>query len=154
EESYVVEQVRGKDGKKPEMPKGKDPLSEQDVNLIVRWIAQGAKDDTPMTARVVVDAEHPPVYQLPPVLTSLDFSPDGNLLAVSGYHEVLLHKADGSGLLGRLVGLSERVQSLAFSPDGKYLAVAGGSPGRFGEVQVWDVEKKKLKLSHAVTFDT
>jgi mono/diheme cytochrome c family protein len=154
EESYVVEQVRGKDGKKPEMPKGKDPLSEQDINLIVRWIAQGAKDDTPATARVVVDAEHPPVYQLPPVLTSLDFSPDGNVLAVSGYHEVLLHKVDGSGLLGRLVGLSERVQSLAFSPDGKYLAVAGGSPGRFGEVQVWDVEKKKLKLSHAMTFDT
>jgi mono/diheme cytochrome c family protein len=154
EESYVVEQIRGKDGKKPEMPKGKDPLPEHDVNLIVQWIAQGARDDTPATARVVVDAEHPPVYQLPPVITSLDYSPDGNVLAVSGYHEVLLHKADGSGLLARLVGLSERVQSLAFSPDGKQLAVAGGSPGRFGEIQVWDVEKKKLKLSHSVTFDT
>jgi len=154
EESYDVEQIRGKDGKKPQMPKGKDPLPERDVDLIVRWIAQGAKDDTPMTARVVVDAEHPPIYQLPPVITSLDFSPDGTLLAVSGYHEVLLHKADGSELVARLVGLSERVQSLAFSPDGKLLAVAGGSPGRFGEIQVWDVEKKKLKLSHAVTFDT
>jgi WD40 repeat protein len=101
-----------------------------------------------------VDAEHPPVYALPPVLTSLDYSPDGNLLAVSGYHEVLLHKADGSGLVARLVGLSERVQSLAFAPDGKLLAVAGGSPGRFGEVQVWDVARKKLKLSVPVTFDT
>src|SRR6202035_4168872 len=62
--------------------------------------------------------------------------------------------ADGSGLLARLVGLAERVQSLAFSPDGKSLAVAGGSPGRFGEVQVWDVAKKKLRYSVSVTFDT
>jgi WD40 repeat protein len=67
---------------------------------------------------------------------------------------VLLHKADGSGLVARLVGASERVQSLAFSPDGKLLAVTGGNPGRFGEVQVWDVAKRKLQLSLPVTFDT
>ena len=36
-------------------------------------------------ARIVVvvdDAEHPPLYQRPPVVTSLDYSPDGKLLAV------------------------------------------------------------------------
>src|SRR5207253_4593461 len=136
------------------MPKGRTPLLESDVALIRRWVAEGAKDDTPKNARILVDAEHPPVYVLPPVISSVHFSPDGSLLAVSGYHEVLLHKADGSGLVGRLVGLSERVQSVAFSPDGKLLAVAGGSPGRFGEVQVWDVAKKKLKLSAPMTFDT
>jgi mono/diheme cytochrome c family protein len=153
-ESFIVEQIRGKDGEKAQMPKNKDPLPERDVNLIVKWIEQGAKDDTPVTARVVVDADHPPVYNVPPVLSSLDYSPDGNVLAVSGYHEILLHKSDGSEVIGRLVGLSERVQSLAFSPDGKLLAVAGGSPGRFGEIQVWDVEKKKLKLSQTITADT
>jgi WD40 repeat protein len=76
------------------------------------------------------------------------------MLAVSGYHEVLLHKADGSGLIARLVGLSERVQSLAFSPDGKWLAVTAGDPCRFGEVQIWDVARRKLKLSLSTTFDT
>src|SRR5262249_38330333 len=65
-----------------------------------------------------------------------------------------IHKADGSEIVARLVGLSERVQSLAFSPDGQYLAVTGGSPGRFGEVQIWNVAKKKLKLSMPITFDT
>src|SRR5262249_18590768 len=55
---------------------------------------------------------------------------------------------------GRLIGLSERMQSLAFSPDGQRLAVVGGSPSRFGEVQIWDLKKRKLKLSLSVTFDT
>ncbi|NDB77838.1 MAG: hypothetical protein EB141_19710, partial [Verrucomicrobia bacterium] len=95
-----------------------------------------------------------PVYSLPPVITSLDYSPDGKLLAVAGFHEVLLHQANGSGLVARLVGLSERIESVKFSPDGKRLAVAGGLPGRMGEVQIWDVEKRKLALSHSVTYDT
>jgi WD40 repeat protein/mono/diheme cytochrome c family protein len=153
--SMIVSQVTSQNGKPPAMPKGQPPLLEQEVNRIKQWIAQGAKDDTPPSARgVLVDMDHPPVYLLPPVITSLAYSPDGTTLAVTGYHEVLLHKADGSGLIGRLVGLSERVQSVAFSPDGKHLAVTGGDPGRFGEVQIWDVARQKLRLSLPVTFDT
>jgi WD40 repeat protein/mono/diheme cytochrome c family protein len=153
--SKIVEQVRVGSQGKAEMPKGKDPLPAKDIDLIKRWIAEGARDDTPPSARLVaVDADHPPVYHLPPVITSVEYSPDGSLLAVAGYHEVLLWKADGSELVARLVGQAERVQSVAFSPDGQSLAVAGGSPGRFGEVQVWDVAKHKLRLSVPMTFDT
>jgi WD40 repeat protein len=154
ESSLVFQQITSQAGKPPEMPKGKDPLIDHDVNLIRRWIAQGAKDDTPSTTKFVVDADHPPAYAHAPVITSLSYSSDGQLLAVSGYHEVLLHKADGSGLVGRLVGLSERIQSVAFSPDGKLLAVAGGDPCRFGELQVWNVKSKRLKFSVPVTYDT
>jgi WD40 repeat protein len=152
--SLLIAQITGKEGKPPAMPKNKPPLTPHEVALISKWIAQGAIDDTPASARVRIDADHPPVYTLPPVLTSVRFSPDGSLLAVSGYHEVLLFKPDGSALLARLIGLSERVQSIAFSPDGKSLAVAGGSPGRFGEIQVWDVAKRRLKLSITATGDT
>jgi WD40 repeat protein len=88
------------------------------------------------------------------VLTALDFSPDDSLLAASGYHETLLFKADGSELVARLIGQSERIESVAFSPDGKSLAVTGGSPGRLGELQVWDVESRKLKYSLPLTYDT
>jgi WD40 repeat protein len=137
------------------MPKGKDALPSAQIKLINDWIAQGAIDDTPASAKApLVDAEHPPVYQSLPVVTAVAYSPDGKYLAVSGYHETLLHHADGSGLVARLVGLSERVQSLAFSPDGKTLAASGGDPGRFGEIQLWNVEKRDLKLSIPVTFDT
>jgi WD40 repeat protein/mono/diheme cytochrome c family protein len=157
DKSVLVEQIvpkETKQGKRAAMPKGKDALSLEDIDLVKRWIKEGAKDDTPATARDTINEQNPPIYKQPPVITSIDYSPDGQLLAVSGFHEVLLHKADGSGLGGRLIGLSERIQSLAFSPDGKHLAVAGGSPGRFGEVQVWNVAKKKLEYSVSITFDT
>jgi WD40 repeat protein len=154
EASLLLEQILPDADNKALMPKAKDALPKKDIELIRTWIAQGAKDDTPATVRDTISAARPPVYNLPPVITSLDFSPDGKLLAVSGYHEVLLHKGDGSGLVARLIGLSECIQSLAFSPDGKKLAVAGGSPGRFGEIQIWDVANQKLLLSHTSTYDT
>ena len=155
QESLLFQEITPQDGEPPSMPKGKDPLSTASIERIRRWIAQGAKDDTPKSANApLVTMENPPRYRSPPVLTSIDYSPDGTLLAVSGYHEVLLHESDGSGLVARLVGLSERIESAVFSLDGKYLAVAGGSPGRTGEVQIWDVAKRKLRLSVPVTHDT
>lgn len=154
DESTIVEQIASVDGAAPAMPKDRPPLSTEQVDLIRRWIAEGAVDDTPMAERTAIDMQHPPVYNAEPVLSSLDYSPDGTLLAVSGYHEVLLHSADGSQIVARLVGLSERIESARFSPDGTLLAVTGGSPGRFGEVQVWDVATRTLKLSIPVTYDT
>jgi WD40 repeat protein len=154
DDSYLVLMVSPDEDGKAEMPKDKPALAAAQIEKIKAWVKAGAKDDTPESATQRFDKAHPPVYQSPPVITSLDFSPDGSLLAVSGYHEVLLHKADGSELVGRLVGLSERIQSLRFSPDGKRLAVAGGSPARMGEIQIWDVEKQELLISISSTFDT
>jgi mono/diheme cytochrome c family protein len=151
--SYLVEQITPVDGK-ADMPKDAPPLNAVEIATIAKWIEQGAKDDTPASNRPQYDAEHPPIYMASPVLKSVEYSPQGDLIAVSGYHEVLLHKPDGSGLAGRLVGQSERIESARFSPDGKLLAIAGGSPGRFGELQIWDVEKRQMKLSLMLGYDT
>ena len=153
DESYLVELITPADGEAA-MPQEKKPLADPEIALIRRWIEEGAKDDTPAGAVVRIDAEHPPVYRGPPVITSLDWSPNGELLAVAGFHEVLLHKADGSGLAARLVGMSERIESVRFSPDGTKLAVTGGRPAQTGELQVWDVEKRELLLSIPVTHDS
>ena len=152
QESLVLAYLKGE--RQPRMPFGTPPLGDDQIEAFRTWIASGAKDDTPPEARESLPLDKPPVYHLAPVITALAYSPDGSLLAVSGYREVLLHKADGTGLVARLVGLSDRIQSLKFSNDGKTLVAAGGTPARFGEVQLWDVDSRKLKHSVTLTNET
>ncbi|MBA4190749.1 MAG: hypothetical protein C0467_22415 [Planctomycetaceae bacterium] len=153
--SYLIEQVKVHENGKAEMPRGRDPLNVIQIKTLTDWVAQGAIDDTPASAKaVVVDAANPPKYVAPPVVTSLAFSPDGKTLAVTGYHEVLLYHTEDYSLRARLIGISERVQAVAYSADGKKLAAVGGAPGRFGEVQIWNPETEKLLVSSPVSFDT
>ncbi len=153
EKSVVVGYLTGET--KPQMPFGGKPLPDDQIELFRRWIREGAKDDTPAGADpgAPVSKKAPSVYNAPPVLTALAYSPDGNLLAISGYHEILLHET-GKGLVARLPGLSERIHGLAFTPDGKTLVSVGGNAARFGEVQVWDVATRKQRHSVVVTNDT
>src|SRR5437870_4230402 len=138
DKSSILRMITPQDGE-VRMPKGKSPLLDNEVALLSTWIQQGAEDDTPADAKRHYDADHPPVYSRPPVITSLDFSPDGKLLAIAGFHEVLLYDNGGSPFAGRLIGLSERIQSLRFLPDSQWLGLAGGDPARFGGIQGWGV---------------
>jgi len=158
EASLLIDYITPTDGSAM-MPKDKPPLADADLEKIELWIEQGAEDDTPESARQKYDQDNPPVYSAAPVLTAIQFSPDGRYLAVGGYHEVLVHQverllAGEPSLTARLVGMSERIESVAFSPDGARLAVAGGSPGRLGEVQVWKIDDFSLDFSVPVTYDT
>jgi predicted CXXCH cytochrome family protein len=83
EKSAILKMVTPQDGE-VRMPKGKTPLSEIEIALIKSWIEQGAIDDTPADAKKHYDTEHPPIYSRPPVISSLDISPDGKWLAVAG----------------------------------------------------------------------
>lgn len=151
DESVLVQYVSGE---KPQMPLNGEPLSAEAVLTIRTWISQGAVDDSPPDVAKKITQETPPVYSTPPVVTSMDYSPDGKLLAVSGYHEVLIHTLDGSAPLKRLVGRSQRIESLAFSPNGQILAVAGGTPALFGELQLWNVADGQLLHSTTLAHDT
>ena len=137
---------------KPQMPMGGAPLPKDQIDLIRDWIREGAKDDTP--AAIERSALTPSTYTQAPVITALRYSPDGALLAVAGNGEILLHRADGSGLVARLPGEAERLLSLAFSADSKMLVAGGGTPARFGEVQVWDVAAAKELRRMKLTTDT
>lgn len=164
DESPLLDLITPHDGE-AEMPPETEPLTEEQVALIRKWIDQGAKNDY-VKPTVSVSTTNPPVYSRLPISSTLDFSPDGKLIAISGFHEVILLetpkqqdlKNAKSALPGkifkRMIGLSSRIESVKFSPDGKRLAVSGGSPGEFGEIQVWNVESGKLELSKPVSFDT
>lgn len=140
-DSLVIEEISGKE---PSMPAEGAPLSTAEVALFERWIKEGAHDDTPAG---FAKPTAPLAYPAAPAIPALAFSPDGSFLAVAAHHEIILHKADGSAIAARLPGDAARIESFAFSPDGKYLAAAGGSPGLFGEVQIWEMPAGKLAKS-------
>lgn len=147
-DSIVIDEISGEE---PSMPKEGDALSKMEIALVERWILEGAKDDTPANAGSLKLTEAPS-YSAPPVISALAFSKDGQRLAVSGYHEVLLLAGAESNITARLVGESPRIESLAFSPDGKQLAVAASAPARFGEVQIWDAAATGTLLAPAKAF--
>jgi WD40 repeat protein/mono/diheme cytochrome c family protein len=161
QESLVVQYISGS---KPEMPKNGEPLRPLQIELIGKWIGEGAKDDTPSSVQDPVTAENPPKYSSPPVIPALAYSPDSSLLAVAGFHEILLHsvltnrvltnRADGSVLVARMIGQAQRIESVAFSPDGKILGAVGGTPALLGEAQFWSVADKKLIHEIPVTYDS
>jgi WD40 repeat protein/mono/diheme cytochrome c family protein len=190
EDSRLLRHLRG-EADFARMPEGEPPLSPEQIELFAAWIRQGARDDTPAEFKRTLAADGPPTYFRPVPVTAMAYSGDGSTLAVAGYREVLLHRADGvgtsaglpmlaattvglaraplpglaciaaadntrpgRGLVGRLVGLSERIESLVFSPNGDVLLVAGGSAGRFGELQFWDWKKQTLRRSVLPSYDT
>jgi WD40 repeat protein len=151
DESVLIGYLTGKST--PQMPFGGRPLAPEQIDLIKQWISEGAKNDSPSEG-LSTAKRTTTVYHAPPLITAIAYSPDGKLLAVSGYREVLLHDGNGGGLLARLPGLSQRVHSVQFTPDGKTLVAVGGDPGRLGEVQIWDVATRKQRKSVVLTNDT
>ncbi len=126
------------------MPKDGDPLPAEQVALVKRWIAEGAKYDAPdpkATLASIVpklpQPDPPAAYRRPVPVTAVAFSPDGKELAVSGYHEVTIWDPADGKLLRRIKNVAERVYGLAYNADGSLLAVSGGTPGTLGEVKLF-----------------
>lgn len=162
DKSLLVKQVSGPE---PEMPAKGEKLSPAEVAVLSNWVKQGANDDSPAPVAPVAEGfagpgeqppDHAPVYELAPVITALACAPDGKTVAVAGFHEILRHQADGTGLIARLPSGSPRITCLVISPDGKTLAAAGGSPGEFGQIEFWDDAEwkslKRFKVSHDTLF--
>jgi WD40 repeat protein len=140
-----------------QMPQKGPPLAAVEVELLRRWIAEGAAIDA-MAYRPHYDQAHPPQYSQPATISALDASPDGALIAVSGVNETLLLDAAAvargeAKIMRRLIGGAERIEAVRFSPDGARLAVAGGQPGESGELQIWNIATGELLLSHPATGD-
>ena len=150
DESLLIKLISGDE---PAMPQNQEPLSTEEVALFRQWILEGAQDDTPMEVDDLGEGNYP-VYTVPPVVSALAYSPDGETLAVSGVREVLLYDTTNFEPKARLVGKARRIQSLTYSEDGKLLGVAGGSPAQFGEVQLWDTTTNTLIKAMQASYDT
>jgi hypothetical protein len=141
DQSRMILMLEGK--VQPRMPFGADPLPAADIATLKAWVEGGALGSAPgEAAKVLVPLAIPDIKPQVAVVSpvaSVNFSPDGKLLAVGGYQEVRLLDSASGKPLATLSGHADYVRSLAFSPDGKMLAAAGGPPQRGGEIKIWDV---------------
>ena len=143
------------------MPKDADPLTKEEKARVKKWISTGAQLDAGKDAQAPLIAIMPKLpqplppetYRVPIPVTALAFSPDGKLLASSGYHEILLWNPDDGKLVRRITNVAERVYDLKFSSDGKTLAAAAGTPAQIGELKLFNVEDGKLLGDFGVSDD-
>ncbi len=133
------------------MPQKADPLPPAQIELVKRWIEQGAKfdgaDPKLTLAELVPPREHAPapkVYAAAVPITALTFSPDGKELAASGFREITVWDAASGQLLRRIGNVAARTYALAWSTDGKRLAAGSGIPGELGEARLFEADTGKL----------
>jgi hypothetical protein len=127
------------------MPQKADPLPENEIGLIERWITEGANYDGGPTQRPLVElvrntmlGEAPTVYARAIPAAAMAFSPDGLQIAVGGYHEVTIWNLGDGSLSTRIGTLPERIMSIAWHPTLPLLAVTGGTPMQWGTVALID----------------
>ncbi len=84
-------------------------------------------------------------------VTSVDFSPDGSLIATGSWDpdigsdnsdEIRIWDVSSGELLQSLSGHEKRVLSVAFSPDGRWLAA--GLVDNYDNVLIWDINSGKI----------
>src|SRR2546428_2827072 len=149
EKSELVRRLSAKD-EDDRMPQKDDPLPAEHIALIERWIKDGAKfdgaDPKAPLVRLIPKAPHPAppaVYRHPVPVTALAFNPDGNELAVGGYHELTIWKPSDGKLLRRIRNVAQRTHSVDYGPVGALLAAGGGSPGQLGEVAFFNPTNRR-----------
>lgn len=178
---------------KPTMPPKSARIDKKLIETIRTWIQQGAPKDLAEAkklaiaraearqkvaieaqkmvaepkASIVMPDELPfvkKVYpQNPGSMRTLAASPGAPLLAIPGFHQVLLVHQDNLRELGVLDFPFGQVESLSFSQDGSKLIAAGGIAGRTGGAVLFDVrtgrelgrfsKRRDVLLSAAVSPD-
>src|SRR5262245_43522614 len=162
EDSYLVDAITAAATDKKRMPPADsgEALSKEKLDVLVRWIKEGAKLDPELKKdsdllrelRVRWKPPVPPaVYPFPVTITSMAFAPDGKKLVVGGHHELTVWDASEGKLEKRIRTRARRAMAMLFLPDGK-LAVAGGRPGEEGDVRIYDVNAGTPRVEAGVAY--
>ena len=133
------------------MPPESDPLPENQIELIRRWIDAGGKFDgedpaerLPLLIPPPTHPKPPHEYRTPVQVSALAFSPDGKQVYCGGYHELLVWDLEGK-LVRRIENLGQQIFDIEFFPDGRQIAVAGGQPGKSGEVRIVELDDGEVR---------
>lgn len=163
----------------PYMPLMQSKMDDAKIETIRKWIEGGALPDAKAkpaamkpaapqaapTNGVAVDLETGPMpgalpkvevrtVVRPPPAVALAASPNADLLAVGGEGQIHFYRISTRTWLGTVDFPDGRIEYLDFSADGAALVAAGGSPGKSGEVILYDVESGQVKGRFDKLYDT
>jgi WD40 repeat protein len=176
--SLLISSVQQTGEKK--MPPEGDKLSNEQIEILKRWIEGGLLENNSSSARkpekprfettlrsdpaAKPDGPLPMPQDLllePPVITSrptsvhaLACSPWAPLIAITGQRQVLLYHTETLELAGILPFDEGEPVSLNFTPDARYLIVGGGTAGKSGVTVTFDITTGSRLLTVAKEFDS
>ncbi len=160
EESYLIDALKATDKTRMPPKESGDPLPKDKIEILERWISEGAKLDGGLAPDADLMRElrarwkppaPPAVYSYPVTITAVAFSPDNTKLVVGGHHELTVWDIKTTKLEKRIATRSRRALALVYLPDGK-LAVAGGRPGEEGDVRIYDLNGSPGKVENGVAM--
>lgn len=128
------------------MPAESERLADEEIELVRRWIAAGAKFDGISQQEslsdllpAIVHPSAPATYRRPIPISALAIDPSGQTVWLGGYHEITNWGWDGE-LQARIGDQGQRTYSIDFEPAGRRLLSASGTPGELGEVRLFEPE--------------
>jgi WD40 repeat protein len=160
DESYLIMVLSATDKTRMPPRDSGDPLTKDQIGLVERWIAEGAKLDPELKPESDLLRElrlrwtpplPPTVYPYPVSITALAFTPDNKKVVAGGHHELTVWDAASGKLEKRIYTRARRAMAMLFLPDGK-LAVAGSRPGEEGDVRIYDLNGKVLRTENGVAI--
>ena len=126
------------------MPLDADSLNDEQIQLVRRWIESGANFDGGSVKQtlasllpIVMHPSAPTKYRAALPVSAIAISPDSEEIYVGGYHEITAWNLSGK-LLRRFANQGQRTYSIDLHPSDPRLLASGGTPGRLGEVRLFD----------------
>ncbi len=130
----------------PKMPIG-GTLKTAEIDLIKKWIDQGAKIDPSLPDTQAPPPIKMPMRAVPAPITALLFLPDNKTLLVGTYRQVQFWNLETKQIEKVWDGHADTVRCLALSKSGKRLVAGGGTPGAGGEIRVLNLENFQTVLT-------
>ena len=167
DDSYLVKLVTHEDS--PEMPPSGNKIPEAEIELLKRWVDQGALENSSSTAKkkkpkldltevAANPNQRPDPPPLPPRLSlepqlhtrlksqirSIAVNPWSPIAAIALPQQVLIYDTKSYELRGVVPFKFGNPEVVRFSRNGGLLLMAGGVGGASGKVIIWDVAKGEV----------
>ena len=132
EDSLLYQRITLPEGETGIMPPSEacDPLTDQETDLIRKWIADGADygkwTGNQSERKRLTTGTNPHQPAIMPPMTALAFSQDGESVVACSQAGVSIYDFPTLNLQRMIAVEARNIHDLAFSPDGNQLAVGGG----------------------------